>query len=102
MIQRPPRSTHTDTLFPYTTLFRSIDCNSDTLEQAEIKKRAHYSNILDDDMAKLFGSFPVGESANANLGTFRNCCWRQIIPVNLFQFGRSEEHTSELQSLMRI
>src|SRR3546814_3593740 len=60
MIRRPPRSTRTDTLFPYTTLFRS----------------------------------PAGEDrAVADLWRWRSASTRAI---------RSEEHTSELQSLMRI
>src|SRR3546814_9213494 len=63
MIRRPPRSTRTDTLFPYTTLFRS-----------------HLLN--------LWGSSPFVR------GTPRH-------DVLLLQ-ARSEEHTSELQSLMRI
>src|SRR3546814_10561502 len=63
MIRRPPRSTRTDTLFPYTTLFRSLD----QLRQAE------------------------GEAADA----------RQRIGADDGDH-RSEEHTSELQSLMRI
>src|SRR3546814_2364873 len=70
MIRRPPRSTRTDTLFPYTTLFRSFDGLIDgearelLLRQLEI----HVDGVgaLEDDE------------------------------------GRSEEHTSELQSLMRI
>src|SRR3546814_4294533 len=60
MIRRPPRSTRTDTLFPYTTLFRSV--------------------------------LPGGISQRA-VQTF---CWKAV------PWMRSEEHTSELQSLMRI
>src|SRR3546814_1076311 len=64
MIRRPPRSTRTDTLFPYTTLFRSSD---------------HYQPRPRPD--------------------WRRCHW----PCRILEFcGRSEEHTSELQSLMRI
>src|SRR3546814_2328613 len=71
MIRRPPRSTRTDTLFPYTTLFRS---NS-------------YYNILKHlSVAAAAGTVP-GLRATAR-------------PIILH--GRSEEHTSELQSLMRI
>src|SRR3546814_1559694 len=71
MIRRPPRSTRTDTLFPYTTLFRS--------------RRAfdHRSKQV-----KPHAIVPAG----TGIGDQRN--HRQ--PV------RSEEHTSELQSLMRI
>src|SRR3546814_19699231 len=64
MIRRPPRSTRTDTLFPYTTLFRSV-----------------------------FAGFKKNSKAGAD-----------EIPAatQLFTPHRSEEHTSELQSLMRI
>src|SRR3546814_4498634 len=61
MIRRPPRSTRTDTLLPYTTLFRS-EADADA-----IQRRIAHDHIL------------IGRST-----------------------GRSEEHTSELQSLMRI
>src|SRR3546814_1423901 len=64
MIRRPPRSTRTDTLFPYTTLFRSI--------------------ILVD----------IAHAAAQRLGC-RGLFGKALV-------GRSEEHTSELQSLMRI
>src|SRR3546814_6785025 len=63
MIRRPPRSTRTDTLFPYTTLFRSL--------------------VLMPISARLFGPSPASS-------------------VLLVSPPRSEEHTSELQSLMRI
>src|SRR3546814_4500226 len=66
MIRRPPRSTRTDTLFPYTTLFRS-----------------HWQALA---------AFQSGISSRPG-----NTCFG-----NLQKKGRSEEHTSELQSLMRI
>src|SRR3546814_6564277 len=66
MIRRPPRSTRTDTLFPYTTLFRSRE--HDRGEQPER---------------------PAREAPCAN-------------PLYVHLPARSEEHTSELQSLMRI
>src|SRR3546814_7819738 len=71
MIRRPPRSTRTDTLFPYTTLFRSHDSS------ATIKPW----------LAKL-----SSQSSNNQRSTYEK---GDSIP-------RSEEHTSELQSLMRI
>src|SRR3546814_16259377 len=72
MIRRPPRSTRTDTLFPYTTLFRSL------VEHAA-PGAEHRADRLDD----RFGD-PVAAVLDAGGG------------------DRSEEHTSELQSLMRI
>src|SRR3546814_1302332 len=80
MIRRPPRSTRTDTLFPYTTLFRS-------LRSAE--------NVP----AELL-SLPC-ERASPHLSTERDSTGYQktrLVPCLV----RSEEHTSELQSLMRI
>src|SRR3546814_8354219 len=81
MIRRPPRSTRTDTLFPYTTLFRSV------------YDRA-FSNTT---------SAPEPPSAalawqKASTSSF---CASQLRTL-FFNTGRSEEHTSELQSLMRI
>src|SRR3546814_3957747 len=74
MIRRPPRSTRTDTLFPYTTLFRS-------------------------PVYPLRKSNRVGRSVCCSGCLFLSfsCCFRHFMKV-----GRSEEHTSELQSLMRI
>src|SRR3546814_7715492 len=68
MIRRPPRSTRTDTLFPYTPLFRS----------ASLRDRG------DRLCHALFGGRRLAR------------------PLGLAPDGRSEEHTSELQSLMRI
>src|SRR3546814_7181347 len=65
MIRRPPRSTRTDTLFPYTTLFRSSE-----------RARAHLP---------VLGGHVARDQ-----------------PVIARDISRSEEHTSELQSLMRI
>src|SRR3546814_6377302 len=72
MIRRPPRSTRTDTLFPYTTLFRSSDMGRAILSAAASGRR----NCRDD------GGCRAGST---------------ICPPT----RRSEEHTSELQSLMR-
>src|SRR3546814_5952781 len=75
MIRRPPRSTRTDTLFPYTTLFRSI--------RDIFRGRRRFDQI------------------QKSLGVARNVLTARL--NRLFDAGiRSEEHTSELQSLMRI
>src|SRR3546814_3184864 len=86
MIRRPPRSTRTDTLFPYTTLFRSIK---------------HMSEIT----GKKVAFFPVQSNA-AQLEALRSGRLH-VAGVNtgsnpIAVDMRSEEHTSELQSLMRI
>src|SRR3546814_5331449 len=88
MILRPPRSTRTDTLFPYTTLFRS-------------RPRKGEPNRTDQflDLVRSGGiSIPA---AARELGIGPNYLYR--IAGTLESEGtRSEEHTSELQSLMRI
>src|SRR3546814_10057384 len=85
MIRRPPRSTRTDTLFPYTTLFRSTAARSDRHDRADRRRL-----VLGTGRARrgdaLFGR--TGEGARDRGQKARH--------------PRSEEHTSELQSLMRI
>src|SRR3546814_2561059 len=86
MIRRPPRSTRTDTLFPYTTLFRSQGVSRDI-------------NLYRDNEFLLdFNVLPGSPTNNALLNFFMGVS-RDIKPIDPF---RSEEHTSELQSLMRI
>src|SRR3546814_1524293 len=89
MIRRPPRSTRTDTLFPYTTLFRSVrfvrarhgSCRG---ARNAVSRRRRWPRSPDGDRRKnsssRYGLFPPSAAAEM----------------------RSEEHTSELQSLMRI
>src|SRR3546814_10468513 len=88
MIRRPPRSTRTDTLFPYTTLFRSDEGHATVL----LQRRQRLGGALEgDDLgAELLGSLAVVEGA-------LDAADRR--PLEIL---RSEEHTSELQSLMRI
>src|SRR3546814_2035738 len=71
MIRRPPRSTRTDTRFPYTTLFRSRTIN-----------------------------IKLGSKSNGRLYIFRSLVSNRSKSSR--KRSRSEEHTSELQSLMRI
>src|SRR3546814_7372010 len=85
MIRRPPRSTRTDTLFPYTTLFRSSDNGKNLrpwLPQACRRVACE----------ECFRSRMVGADVSG-----RRWSWKPDRP-----YVRSEEHTSELQSLMRI
>src|SRR3546814_7501733 len=84
MIRRPPRSTRTDTLFPYTTLFRSVEA---LVPQAE---HVGLGTAVDDIQPLLTR---VDEDVFDRLGHLRQLDTRLL---------RSEEHTSELQSLMRI
>src|SRR3546814_4356934 len=79
MIRRPPRSTRTDTLFPYTTLFRSVEGRDWTQHRAgrqQLWREGEPAPVIEPDRR-----------------------WRDTFPERA---GRSEEHTSELQSLMRI
>src|SRR3546814_6064838 len=87
MIRRPPRSTRTDTLFPYTTLFRSIRCGP---HDAHPGREGSCLAVR-------------AESAERrNTGSHRSLSRHDEGPPRPFHRSRSEEHTSELQSLMRI
>src|SRR3546814_7275348 len=76
MIRRPPRSTRTDTLFPYTTLFRSIE--------GVLKLSTGTEDGREMIVGVVYPSEFIGRPYGGTSGQ------------------RSEEHTSELQSLMRI
>src|SRR3546814_5612988 len=98
MLRRPPRSSRTDTLFPYPTLFRSV---------------ADLANSLNPELVVIGGSLGASTSLIAGV---RGAIDRyaqpdtaaavEVAPADLGDraelVGRSEEHTSELQSLMRI
>src|SRR3546814_12425909 len=88
MIRRPPRSTRTDTLFPYTTLFRSLRLEHRTQGRRHVRREGR-------DPRRRPGS---GDGRPGELGL------RVSEGPRRRQAGRdrSEEHTSELQSLMRI
>src|SRR3546814_8835791 len=87
MIRRPPRSTRTDTLFPYTPLFRSArpqrqrQNHAGAASCAPARTDGRHAKLLAEDPHRLFHAVSGGGTA----GRYR-----------------SEEHTSELQSLMRI
>src|SRR3546814_5004383 len=88
MIRRPPRSTRTDTLFPYTTLFRSADVEAVQVARPLFCIAGHQRLRRN---AFFFGLEHDGRAV------------RVIGPYEMHRMaGRSEEHTSELQSLMRI
>src|SRR3546814_9800594 len=95
MIRRPPRSTRTDTLFPYTTLFRSGICEGrgvrlSTSIDRDVVVRASddlLETVLENVLDNAVSFSPEGGE----------------LSIALRRDGeRSEEHTSELQSLMRI
>src|SRR3546814_1801123 len=102
MLRRPPRSTRTDTLFPYTTLFRSAPAGAAGARACRLRDagdaaahRARQCRAVERD-GDLHGG-PHGRPAVAAA---------IAAPVLARKpegaAGRSEEHTSELQSLMRI
>src|SRR3546814_8741752 len=100
MRRRPPRSTRTDTLVPYTTLFRSLD--HPRLDRGHAHAGA--GEIGSDRKAELVHEcLGAGVDVAARIG-IAACHRRQVDdrPLARDQRGRSEEHTSELQSLMRI
>src|SRR3546814_10338690 len=92
MIRRPPRSTRTDTRFPYTTLFRSI-------VQRRVRQgrggHQHAMGRRDDGVGQRLGGIdPVAAAGRVHHPAIEE---GGVEPVD----ERSEEHTSELQSLMR-
>src|SRR3546814_7807401 len=110
MILRPPRSTRTDTLFPYTTLFRSavgLLCIAVSVETVKWKPGMIVMAVL----ASLFTlgflgfkCFLLWQYAHMTCEGRFHMDIRNVILSNEFLYflWRSEEHTSELQSLMRI
>src|SRR3546814_9884722 len=89
MIRQPPRSTRTDTLFPYTTLFRSADFGG---EVERILNMVDGALVLVDAAEGPLPQTKFVVSKALKMGL------KPIVVIN----KRSEEHTSELQSLMRI
>src|SRR3546814_5237907 len=99
MIRRPPRSTRTDTLFPYTTLFRS----SDVVQHSARPPRVRFDDAVLDLAAQAPTDLAaIGVLADA-CGSRRTTAQRLLATIaRRSRLRRSEEHTSELQSLMRI
>src|SRR3546814_1690014 len=98
MIRRPARSTHTDTLFPYTTLFRSID-SPHGLSCHEVSSSVRRTGVVPRaDVQRVVPA--AAKKAEAQRSNFADR--RGIAVVGGVERNRSEEHTSELQSLMRI
>src|SRR3546814_6487622 len=128
MIRRPPSSTLTDTLCPYTTLFRSLQrtirhrCRADPpIEAVRIAEQQCGAAFLCPGRCSVLlhaqrESLAPGQYREpVRRGLFRQRAWRQQHPAGrtsqrkvrgagkaLERDARSEEHTSELQSLMRI
>src|SRR3546814_3098081 len=102
MIRRPPRSTRTDTLFPYTTLFRSTD----RIAERTVERGRVLGAVGEDAGVDVAVEFQRGtDRADAAV---HHVAGRDHVGAGarmrqrLLDQHRSEEHTSELQSLMRI
>src|SRR3546814_9135172 len=123
MIRRPPRSTRTDTLFPYTTLFRSHPCRLRLIhctftEPSASNEAVTCTGLGGSNDRPFSSSVPASAAAGSSPGPVprnrmllpRRLTGRSVTPVppgsnniNLPPAScRSEEHTSELQSLTRI
>src|SRR3546814_6206043 len=107
MIRRPPRSTRTDTLFPYTTLFRShVGDRQGTFVATPARAVYPAYNKVDLRASLTQGSWAVYLYAK-NIGDTRGLLGGGpgSFPASAYAYiqprSRSEEHTSELQSLMR-
>src|SRR3546814_6667555 len=88
MIRRPPRSTRTDTLVPYTTLFRSLALVATSVLTAPAG-------------ARMAHRLPVGTLKRVFAGLLFALAAYMLMKAWQAFGARSEEHTSELQSLMR-
>src|SRR3546814_3582992 len=102
MFRRPPGSTRTDTRFPYTTLFRSHQRSEELLALDEALDRLKEADPRAAQVVecRVFGGLSAEETADA-LGVTRRTVSRDWTAARAWLYGRSEEHTSELQSLMR-
>src|SRR3546814_5805774 len=103
MVRRPPRSTRTDTPFPYTTLFRSLSDRTILARPARaLDPRRHQSGDADDR-----GPGPAAAMTQDVIAQIEGAAGHLALnrpkALHALTLGmRSEEHTSELQSLMRI
>src|SRR3546814_3890833 len=113
MLRRPPRSKRTDTLFTYTTLFRSwsaLVLENTRHRQTQISVRLVDGSRLHCTQMHKVGDYPFGPAILGNNGDIAMYVDREDTPAKeskdysdqVFVEGRSEEQTSELQSLMRI
>src|SRR3546814_5859829 len=105
MIRRPPRSTRTDTLFPYTTLFRSPCFRRRAIimprDRSEFKPKLTVVDVVERAAGTLAGALPCRRT-RVLLLLAETPPPKLERPNRLMLAVRSEEHTYELQSLMRL
>src|SRR3546814_3298380 len=97
MIRRPPRSTRTDTLFPYTTLFRAPVRHF----EAPVERRGGGDAFVSEQWRRKLGRRGCRDGGHEAIPGPAAAA-RRVCAVPRPASFRSEEHTSELQSLMRI
>src|SRR3546814_5200485 len=114
MIRRPPGSTRTDTLFPYTTLFRSADdaavrpfdehvgAMAVDVHQLHRVQFGHRPDLRREHLAKLLFALAAQRDDLRGHFAFHLAIERPAMRQGDTPLLKSEEHTSELQSLMRI
>src|SRR3546814_10170059 len=104
MIRRPPKSTRTDTLFPYTTLFRSIGVRPDLVRREHETQRRDAARGIEHrlELAEVAGirAGALVDHLESGLEHLRALRRLDLFGIDALR-KRSEEHTSELQSLMR-
>src|SRR3546814_15503781 len=100
MIRRPPRSTRTDTLVPYTTLFRSRASLADysITSGVSLYRRDALASALEEHSMSVYAEDFENAVILLSRGESIYYDGRLLVSTE----GRSEEHTSELQSLLRI
>src|SRR3546814_8423233 len=117
MIRQPPRSTRTDTLFPFTTLFRSVRVgNGRTLNfLGNLRTNSGLALLHQCSFLRLHSGAALQQRPSDAKDQHESNQQRRQVPrehgnparlipflAKSYRIGRSEEHTSELQSLMRI
>src|SRR3546814_4252475 len=98
MVRRPPRSTRTDTLFPYTTLFRSPIAPAAAPSRHAPEPDGDCAECTTARQARTLGALAAAQSDPRT----RACATTLRYSARWAARMRSEEHTSELQSLMSI
>src|SRR3546814_1813230 len=108
IIRRPPRSTRTDPLFPYTTLFRSLamprQLDAQEHHAEALRHRDHWFPLAAHALKLAQDSIADGVPRDAAFMLHQAVerAYNAVLLVLTLYAPRSEEHTSELQSLMRI